>query len=173
LKVSNMANSFFSAGIITLMVLGFTPAAHAQLGVASGNYENDLGQLYGAAQTLGAIKDLCAEEFPQHKAKNETAYAAWRARSASLLQEVESNMSALIEQETKGDRAKADAVRAQFDRRIVDFKANQRRTVFSSDPARARERCAAYPALLTSPTWDFEKSMAGHVAIMRKGPVKP
>ncbi|WP_457278755.1 hypothetical protein [Polaromonas sp. P5_D5] len=168
-----MTHSFFSAGIITLMVLGFTPAAHAQFGTASGNYENDLGQLFGAAQTLGAIKDLCAEEFPEHKAKNEAAYAAWRARSAPLLQEVESNMSAMIERETKGDQAKADAFRALLDQKLVDFKANQRRTVFVGDPARARERCAAYPALIGSPAWNFEKSMAGHVAVMRKGPVKP
>jgi hypothetical protein len=168
-----MTHSFFSAGIITLMVLGFTPAAHAQFGAASGNYENDLSQLFGAAQTLGVIKDLCAEEFPEHKAKNEAAFAAWRAKSAPLLQEMESNMSAMIERETKGDQAKADAFRALLDQKLVAFKAKQRRTVFSSDPARARERCAAYPALIASPAWDFEKSMAGQVATMRKGPVKP
>jgi hypothetical protein len=170
-----MTNSFFStalAALAALLMLGFTPASHAQFGNASGNYETDLGQLHGSTESLRIIKDLCAEEFPEYKAKNEAAYAAWRAKSAPFLSEVDGHMTALIERETKGDRQKADAVRARLDQEFAVFKATQKR-LFASDPVRARDRCGSYPALITVPAWDFEKSMAGHVAVMRKGPGKP
>ena len=67
--------------------------ATAQTG---GTYASDLSSVYAATQIIQARKEGCDSAEPGTRKANAAAYAAWRKRHQSLLDELERRFIAMI-----------------------------------------------------------------------------
>jgi hypothetical protein len=147
-----------------------SPATSQQLNNSSGNYDVSLGQVYGAIRAVKRIKDICNEDFPQQREKNERAYAEWRSKRLSFLQEMERHLTRSMWLLSKGDPELAAENEATLQKNLAAFKENQRQIMSSGGREVYESQCGNYETLIRSQQWDIEKSFAEQVATIRRGP---
>jgi hypothetical protein len=143
-----------------------------QLGNSSGNFETDLGEIYGAAQAVRITKDICAQEFPNQRPGLEASYVQWRAKYLSFLQEVEHVYIRTNISLSGGDPTQLLNLDKMMAKGLGEFKVSQRRDMAEGGRKLFEARCLRYDTLSKSQNWNLESSMAEQVATMRRGPIK-
>ena len=140
---------------------------------STGNYENDLGQIYGAIQGVRFMNEICSQAFPELAVSNEMAFQSWRKRYLPFLQEVNRHWAALIERETNGDPSKHKEFSRYEENYLDQLRQSLRAQMSSSGSDLFFETCSGYPRYLTTERRDIEHFFAEQVTTMRRGPAKP
>ena len=157
--------------LIAIFALALSTAAYAEQSADStGDFWMDLGQVYGAASTYRAYKDICAELFAEYKKPNDDVYAAWRAKNLKFLQEIEKYRLAAAWKEAKGDQKKYVNDLAKFDAGMDRYKDVVREQFKNAGREKSQRVCSQYPRHLLTDAANLEYFYAEQVATIRRGP---
>lgn len=139
-----------------LMFVGANMPAAAQ---ATGDYAQDLARVYGAHQRVLAVREACDESFPDLRAATDKAYADWKKRNLSLLQDLERRVTMMIRQASK-DQQEYSRNLGKYEGQILQQRLDFKNIVLALDKAEFEQQCRQFPAYLKGPEADFGKKYA-------------
>ena len=155
--------------LICLFVL-ISATLHAEQSTDStGQYEMDLGQVYGAIKAVKYMKEICADSFPEFIHQNEGAYQKWRGKYKLFLQEIEKHFSALLWRESGGDPEKHMELLNNYDNALLGYKKGLSTQMHNDGKKVFRGTCKIYPVYLTTDQTNLEYFYTEQVGIIRKG----
>lgn len=134
---------------------------------ASGNYSEDLARVYAAHQRILALKEACDEAVPGQRAGHDKAYAGWRKRHQSLLQDLDRRLTLMIRQASK-DQQEYSRNLGKYEGAIVQQRQDYKKDLLSLDKAELEQQCAQLPAYLQGPEADFSKKYAEELQTIGK-----
>ena len=133
----------------------------------TGDYAQDLAQVYGAHQRILAIKDACDKAVPKARRAADEAYAHWKARNRQVLEELDQRVTAMIRGASRDERELARNV-GKYEGEML----RQRRLateVFLEQPEpRVARLCKEFPGTLASPDTDLKKAYAAELRAIRE-----
>ena len=139
---------------------------------STGDYAMDLGQVYGAVQSVMQMKDICSESFPELTQENETAYKNWRKHYLPFLQEVDKHWAAFAFREANGDPQKHVDFLNKMTNYFEQYKQGLHKQLSADGPDVFAKKCGMYAKYLTTDRTNLEYFYAEQVATMRRGSAK-
>jgi hypothetical protein len=129
------------------------------------NYPHALGYVVAQIRYVKWMGELCAERFPEMKAKNTASYLNWKEKNRTFIDEMEGQLALANDRLRKFSPDGAD---------LDSFINAQRQSLKQENEARGektyRWMCQLYPERVASNTNDLESALAESVAIVRRGP---
>jgi len=153
-----------------ILTLATTSAFGEQSTGSTGNYEMDLGQVYGAIKAVKAMEEICGNAYPEYIKKNEVAYQEWRAKYKPFLQEMERHFTAYAWREAGGDTQRHMEVLRKLDDGFKGYKKGLEAEMRSEGEEAFRNKCQIYPIYLMTDRLNLEHFYAEQVSTIRKGP---
>lgn len=139
---------------------------------STGDYAMDLGQVYGAIQSVKQMKDICSDSFPALTKENEAAYQGWRKHYLSFLQEVDKHWTAFAWREANGNPQKYTEFLNKMTNYSEQYKQGLRKQLSADGTDAFAKQCGVYAKYLTTDRTNLEYFYAEQVATMRRGPAK-
>lgn len=147
-------------------------ASNAQTGAASQNYYQAVGYVVAEIRLVKWMEELCSDRFPDTRAKNLAAYAAWSTQYAAFINEMEGQFS-VIERHWRrllpnaadiGSlvRKQSDAIDTQRQKLLEQHRAE--------GDAMLHWKCDLYSERVASQKNNLEAVLSDRVAIVRSGP---
>lgn len=155
------------------MVPLFSPYAWGEaFAPSSGNYDQDLGQLFGVILGARQYKEICNESFPESVQSNEDAYQKWRKHYLSFISEIEEQYSKNVSRHVKTNPRKPTEYPSYW-ASLADSNKEYLRKGFSRYGLEGfRNICRGYPAFLSAAQTDLEHCCAKQFLTIRRGPQK-
>lgn len=150
------------AGAVVLMLC--TPDAEA---VATGDYAQDLAQVYQAHQRILAIKDACNTALPRQRDTNEEAYSAWKDRNRQVIADLERRFTEMIRGVSKDEKDIAKNV-GKYEGAILKQRQEYTQAFLAQPQPEIERLCREFPDSLKSSDTDLEKAYAEELASVRK-----
>ena len=75
----------------------------ADAAVSAADYRVALGEIYGKYQGVLALREACNSAFPQTRARNDKAFAAWQTRYRKLHEELDQRFAMMVRAYSKDD----------------------------------------------------------------------
>ena len=151
-----------------LVCLASSLALADPIGGATGNYENDLGQVLGAAKGIAAMRNTCNDKLPAFASQNNVAFQAWEDRNRATLQEVNMRWQHLLAEVSEGSKEREVEIIARLQHETRQAEVALRAHVDRLPQQRIESICAALPSNLASPQRDLEESMKHQLRSIRE-----
>jgi hypothetical protein len=171
-EVETMLTQTMHGLLLTSALLFSFHASGEQSTDSTGEYAIDLGQVYGAAQSVKFMKEICNEAFPAFTKANDSAYQKWRARYLPFLQELEKHWTAFAWQEAEADPKRHTEFLTHIAEHFDQYKQGLKKQMECDGPEAFRKQCELYPVYLTKDRTNLEYFYAEQVATVRRGPEK-
>lgn len=136
--------------------------------VATGDYRTDLGQIYAAVMEARLTNDICAEVFPNLADSNDAAYAQWRRKHRTLLQEIQKGHAALLWQQAGQEPQQHILLLAQMDDFFTQQKKALREKLARDGREALRAQCTLYPVFLTTEAMSLETYFTEQLKTVRR-----
>lgn len=145
-------------------------ARSAPAPVATGDYRTDLdlGQIYAAMMEARLTNDICAEMFPNLADSNDAAYAQWRRKHRTLLQEIQRGHAALLWQQAGQEPQQHILLLAQMDDFFTQQKKALREKLARDGREALRAQCTLYPVFLTTEAMSLETYFSEQIKSVRQ-----
>lgn len=134
---------------------------------ASGDYAEDLARVYAAHQRVLALKEACDEIVAGQRATHAQAYADWKKRHQSLLQDLERRVTVMIRQASK-DQQEYSRNLGKYEGAILQQRQDYRKDLLALDKSELEQQCGQFPAYLKGPEADFRKKYADELQTIGK-----
>lgn len=143
------------------------PAAAAAQGTAG--YGEDLAQVYGTYQAILARKEACDDGAPNLRGANQKSYAAWRARNAKIITELDDRLARMIRGASRDDKEYARNI-GKYEGGILQQRQEARQALLAQSRGELDALCKSLPELLTSKDSDLETLYADELKSIRSRP---
>ena len=152
---------------VVLALICVSACAQQQSTSSSGDYIEDLGQVYGGIRSIKDLGEICTSHFPQEREANTAAYQSWRKKYLAFIQEIERYWTALAWKESGGSEAKyvgtLQAMNASFDK----YKDALEQQLVSGGADKFTAECRLYPTYLQTSRTDLEHYYQEQVHTLR------
>lgn len=152
---------------IALALVCASVCAQEQSTNSSGDYMEDLGQVYGGIRSIKNLGEICTSHFPQEREANTEAYLSWRKKYLSFLQEIEKYRTALVWKEFGGDQTKYVNTLQAMDASLDKYKDSLEQQLMSGGSDKFAAECRLYPTYLQTPRTDLEHYYLEQVQTVR------
>jgi len=157
----------FIRWVICLCFSAFAGLSGPAAAQGTGDYAEDLARVYGAHQRVLATREACDEAFPARRAATDKAYSEWRERHQSLLEDLDSRVTLMI-QGVSTDQKDYSRNLGKYEGEILQHRLEFRQTLLALDKAELDQQCRQFPAYLKGPEADFRKKYAGELKTIGK-----
>ena len=164
-----MNNRYVLSIAFIVAIVSATIVSGEQSTESTGNYEMDLGQVYGAINAVKFAKEICAEAYPDYIEKNEVAYQKWRTQYKTFLQEMQQHFLVMTYREAGEDPQRQVEVLRKVDDKLEGMKKGLKDMMRSKGENSFRSMCQTYPVYLTTDSTNIEYFYADQVSTIRKG----
>lgn len=152
---------------VALALVGASVCAQEQSTNSSGDYVEDLGQVYGGIRSIKDLGEICTSHFPQEREANTDAYRSWRKRYLPFLQEIEKDWTALAWKESGGNQGKYVNTLQAMDASLDKYKDSLEQQLMSGGAEQFAAACRLYPKYLQTPRTDLEHYYQEQVQTIR------
>lgn len=163
-----MACRFFA--LILIALFGISPAC-ARAAASAAEYRASLLEIYGRYQGVLALRDACSSAFPQAKAANEKAFAAWQKRDSKIHAELDQRFAMMVRAYSKDDKDYARNY-GKYQGAILKQREEAKQTFMLETRGELESRCEALPEFLQGRESDLEAQFAGDWSILRQWPLQ-
>ena len=146
-----------------------SPAALAA--VSAADYRASLMEVYGRYQGVLALRDACNSAFPDLRAANDKAYAAWQKRDRQVHAELDQRFAMMVRAHSRDDKDYARNY-GKYQGAILQQREEARQALLLNTRGDLGEQCRAMPGFLSGPESDLEKEFADEWAILRQWPLQ-
>ncbi len=137
---------------------------------ASREYDKAVTHVWGQILSTGYTVDWCNKNAPRSKSELQKAYAAWNARFATLIADINRRVDAVMNPEGAFSPEEFAAKKADLIKRGADrFGANANQ----QDLQQAKSECAKLPAYFATPAFDLESLFSAELALIRAHAAPP
>jgi hypothetical protein len=154
--------------IAFLAILSQQASAEMSTLASTGDYATDLGALNGAVKTVGYMRDICVEQFPDLQRRTGDAYNAWRERYKPFLQEIALRFDLLIIEAAKETNTSLVETTAFVQGGLAKLKPMIKNMHSKNGPEHFRDWCEKYPSTIGGEMGNLEKRYPEHVETVRK-----
>ena len=145
------------------------PSAFAAATAA--DYRTSLMEIYGRYQGVLALREACNSAFPQSRAQNEKAFAAWRKRDSRLHAELDQRFAMMVRAYSRDDKDYARNY-GKYQGAILKQREEARQALLLNTRGDLDDQCRAMPEFLTGPDSDLESEFAEDWAVLRQWPLQ-
>lgn len=122
---------------------------------SSGDYVEDLGQVYGGIRSIKDLGEICTSHFPRERETNTEVYRSWRKRYLPFLQ-IEKDWTALAWKESGDNQAKYVNTLQAMDTSLDKYKDSLEQQLMSGGAGKFAAECSLYPKYLQTSRTDLE-----------------
>lgn len=144
--------------------------AHAA--VSAAQYRESLLEVYGRYQGVLALREACMAAFPQTKAANEKAFAAWQAKHRKLHDELDQRFAMMIRAYSKDDKDYARNF-GKYQGAIIRQREEAKQALLLETRSDLESRCKGLPEFLRSRESDLETEFAEEWIVLRQWQLSP
>jgi hypothetical protein len=169
-----MRSKIKKISLICVLIIPCKLVLSQEAPISSGSYAQDLGSVTAEIRGAQTITDICAENFPALKSKNQIAVNEWRNRYKPFVTEMTSRFEALPMQwatkYSQGAKATPEYWSAFLNKQIDAARSIVKQQFKALEPEQERLICVNFSQALTSARWDLESFRKNEVATIRRGP---
>jgi hypothetical protein len=158
----------------TLSIIFIVPIAFSATSLCSAqasgpeapSYGQQLAQVYGTYQGLLARKEACDEGLPATRAATDKSYAAWRARHAKLIVELDERLTGMIRGASRDDKEYARNI-GKYEGAMLQQRQEAKQALLEQPRDELQALCRSLPQLLMSKDSDLETIYAEELKSIR------
>lgn len=162
-KCRNRMNRIFPISLMAAAALAPGPA----IAQADRSYAADLSHVYSASQFIHARKDGCDSAEPDTRKANDAAYAAWRKKHQSLLDELERRFLVMVHNASTDQKDYSKNV-GRYAGEVLQNLEELKRQFLSQPPEQISQQCRGFPDYLKGRDADLPKRYAAELKSIRK-----
>jgi hypothetical protein len=159
---------------ITLIAAAFAAILLAPAGVFAGvsaaDYRASLLEILGKYQGVLALNDACSSAFPQTRAANDKAFAAWHGRHKRLEAELDQRFAMMVRAYSRDEKEYSRNF-GKYQGAILRQREDTKQTLLLETRGDLETRCKAMPEFLRSRESDLEAEFANDLMILRQWPL--
>ena len=144
--------------------------APALAAVSAGDYRASLLEIYGRYQGVLALREACVSAFPQARAVNEKAFAAWQARHKKLHDELDQRFAMMVKAYSKDDKDYARNF-GKYQGAVLKQREEARQALLLETRGELEARCKGLPEFLLGRESDLEAEFANEWLVLRQWPL--
>ncbi len=130
------------------------------------SYGEQLVQVYNTYQAIRAHKDACDDALPNTRGVTQKSYAAWRARHAKLIAELDDRLSGMIRGASKDDKEYARNI-GKYEGLLLKQRQDTKQALLGQPREELEALCKSLPDLLASRESDLETLYADELKSIR------
>lgn len=151
------------------LYVALQPPAFAAASAA--DYRASLMEIYGRYQGVLALREACNSAFPQSRAANESAFAAWRKRDRKVHAELDQRFAMMVRAYSRDDKDYARNY-GKYQGAILKQREEARQALLLNTRGDLDDQCKAMPGFLTGPDSDLESEFPDDWAVLRQWPLQ-
>jgi hypothetical protein len=142
----------------------------AYAAVSASDYRVALGEIYGKFQGVLALREACNSAFPQTRARNDKAFAAWQTRYKKLHEELDQRFAMMVRAYSKDD---SDYSRnyGKYQGAVLRQREEARQALLVETRGELEAQCKGLPQFLQSKESDLEAQFPADWHVLRQWPL--
>lgn len=133
----------------------------------SGDYGENLRQVYGSYQGVLARRDACGSAFPDSRGSIEKAFTAWRGRNRNVIAELDQRFAMMIHSASKDEKDYAKNV-GKYEGAVLRQREEVKQTLLKEERSELETLCKSFIVFMQSADSDLEKEFTEELAVVRK-----
>lgn len=154
------------------VVLSAAATPPVSAAVSAAQYRASLLEVYGRYQGVLALREACMSAFPQTRAVNDKAFAAWQAKHRRLHEELDQRFALMIRAYSKDDKDYARNF-GKYQGAIVRQREETKQALLLETRGDLEARCKGLPEFLQSRESDLETEFAEEWIVLRQWQLPP
>ena len=156
-----------------LLGVGLSIAAQspALAAASAADYRASLMEIYGRYQGVLALREACHSAFPQSRAVNEKAFAAWQKRDRQVHAELDQRFAMMVRAHSRDEKDYARNY-GKYQGAILKQREEAKQTFLLETRGELEARCKALPEFLQGSASDLESEFADDWAVLRQWPLQ-
>ena len=146
------------------------PKAHST--ESTGNYDIDLGQIYGAISSARLRENICSRNFPELSSKLREVHLEWRNKNLSFIQDIEKRFQERLWVSVGDNKKEFLLLRKQLADDEMQYEEGLEEIMRGQGGDELKYECDNFDMFLASDVMDLESFFAEQLAVVRKGPPK-
>lgn len=161
---------------VTRLLLSFAFCVAAQspalAAATAADYRASLMEIYGRYQGVLALREACNSAFPQARAANEKAFAAWQKRDRQVHAELDQRFAMMVRAHSRDEKDYARNY-GKYQGAILKQREEAKQSFLLETRGELETRCKALPEFLQGSASDLEGEFAEDWAVLRQWPLQP
>jgi hypothetical protein len=157
----------------SLLVLAFCCAcvvSPVHAAVSAGDYRVALGEVYGKYQGVLALREACNSAFPQTRARNDKAFAAWQSRYRKLHDELDQRFAMMVRAYSR-DETDYSRNYGKYQGAVLRQREEAKQAYLLETRGELEAQCKGLPQFLQSKESDLEAQFPADWSVLREWPL--
>ena len=135
--------------------------------VSAADYRASLLEILGKYQGMLALREACSSAFPETRAVNEKAFAAWHGRHKRLEAELDQRFAMMVRAYSKDEKDYSRNF-GKYQGAILRQREEAKQTLLLETRGDLDARCKGMPEFLRSRESDLEAEFANDLMVLRQ-----
>ena len=153
--------------VSALLGLALCAPAAGLAGVSAADYRSSLLEILGKYQGVLALSEACNSAFPQIRAVNDKAFAAWHGRHKRLEAELDQRFAMMVRAYSRDEKEYSRNF-GKYQGAILRQREETKQTLLLETRGDLEARCKAMPEFLRSRESDLEAEFANDLMVLRQ-----
>lgn len=164
----NLSNGVDMRVRFVVYVLGALLASPVSFaGVTAADYRASLLEILGKYQGVLALREACTSAFPQMRAVNDKAFAAWHGRHKRLEGELDQRFAMMVRAYSRDEKDYSRNF-GKYQGAILRQREETKQTLLLETRGDLEGRCKGLPEFLRSRESDLESEFANELLVLRQ-----